>query len=298
MECAIAYSLGDLHVWGSACNQFKNENVTKERKVPLPICQMEKEKLPEKLPKLRNRPLLLLCLPAHPRLQRSLLPKNSNLSPSHLYLLSSPQFFTWAEHCLSSPCHVIPYHAIPSNTMSSLPPLKCSSSNSTNSTLYYVSPFNGTVQCDKCFHATNTISNDCETQTAIWTTLTFQRKTFTLCVQWIYVNCAAGGYTSGATLHWRRCHISGATLHRGRCYILSRSRELRTTCQAPLSCNPHTSKIFRVRKSWIWPKHKRKVGIKAKVVWWSNSTASQLDKVLRLTIEDSPNNIFTDLCFL
>ena len=83
-----------------------------------------------------------------------------------------------------------------------------------------------------------------------------------------------------------------------RCYIFSRSRERRTTCQAPLSCNPHTSKIFRVRKSWIWPKHKRKVWIKAKVVWWSNSTASQLDKVLRLTIEDSPNSKFTVHCFL
>ena len=117
MECAIAYSLGDLHVWGSACNQFKNENVTKERKVPLPICQMEKEKLPEKLPKLRNRPLLLLCLPAHPRLQRSLLPKKSNLSPSHLYLLSSILYLSRALLIFTMPCNTIPCNTLPCHTI-------------------------------------------------------------------------------------------------------------------------------------------------------------------------------------
>ena len=101
-------------------NEISNENVIKERKVPLPICQMEKEKLPEKLPKLRNRPLLLLCLPAHPRLQRSLLPKKSNLSPSHLYLLSSPSSILYLSRALlifTMPCNTIPCNTLPCHTI-------------------------------------------------------------------------------------------------------------------------------------------------------------------------------------
>ena len=148
------------------------------------------------------------------------------------------QYFTMPYHPI--PCHLY----LPSNAhLQTLPTPHCT---------MYVSSFNGTVQCDKCFHATNTISNGCETQTGIWTTMTFQRKTFTLCVQWIYVNCAAGGYTSGATLHW-----GGATFLVG---AESGGPHAKLHCPAIL-IPAKSSGCSKVESGWST--QKRKVWIKA-----------------------------------
>ena len=77
-------------------------------------------------------------------------------------------------------------------------------------------------------------------------------------------------YISDATFYWL-CYISGAILH-WLCYILVRSTES-TTCQPPLSCNPHTSKIWPAGCSKANSSHntnlaKSKVWTEEEVYWW------------------------------